>query len=239
MSNAWEIAKDLAERHSQAAGLFIRLVEDGDKVVGAFCGEPLSREVVWMGDRYEAYDSENSDHKDKRTTMRVLLNFYVPDEGMKIIEGGTVWFKDVLKVREKYGLDEWFFEIERHGDAGNPKTTYSILPEDRMKEEHQAKVTKIQLHDLEAIVEGRTRTESLARDSASASSSEDPLSTASTQELIGQLKKIPRSEVDMFLKEFGVARVRELTVGQEQAAREYIEKLIQSSPAVEDVDPFA
>ena len=30
-----------------------------------------------------------------------------------------------------YGLDKWLFEIERHGEAGDPKTTYSILPDGR------------------------------------------------------------------------------------------------------------
>ncbi|MFB3852576.1 MAG: hypothetical protein ACE148_01995 [Vicinamibacterales bacterium] len=57
----------------------------------------------------------------------MMLNFYVPAENaMKVIEGGTVWFKDVLKIRDKYGLDKWLFEIERHGEAGSPKTTYSL-----------------------------------------------------------------------------------------------------------------
>ena len=39
-----------------------------------------------------------------------------------------MFFKDLVRVREKYGLEKWAFEIQRHGAAKDPKTTYSILP---------------------------------------------------------------------------------------------------------------
>lgn len=44
MSNAWDQAKDMAEQHADS--LFVRLTGDGDKIVGAFLGEPYPREVV-------------------------------------------------------------------------------------------------------------------------------------------------------------------------------------------------
>lgn len=152
--SVWESAAKLADKYSNQGGIFLRLVNDGDKVVGVFCGEPFTREVVWMGDRYETYDP--AIHEGKRPTLRVLLNFFVPAEGaMKVIEGGTVWFKDVLKVRGKYGLDKWSFEIERHGAAGDPKTTYSILPEEKLGIETLAAIEKAGLHDLSAISAGQ------------------------------------------------------------------------------------
>jgi hypothetical protein len=133
-TNAWDTASRLADKHANQGGIFVRLTSNGDKIVGAFCGEPFAREVVWTGERYETYDP--SVHTDKRPSLRVMLNFFVPAEGdMKVIEGGTVWFKDVLKVRDKYGLDKWLFEIERHGEADDPKTTYSILPEEKLDDE--------------------------------------------------------------------------------------------------------
>ena len=46
MTNAWDVAKGLAEKHAQAGGLFVRLANNGDKVTGVFCGEPFAREVV-------------------------------------------------------------------------------------------------------------------------------------------------------------------------------------------------
>ena len=91
------------------------------------------------GERYETYDA--AVHTDKRPSLRVMLNFYVPAESaMKVIEGGTVWFKNVLKIRDKYGVDKWLFEIERHGEAGDPKTTYSLLPEEELTDELRARM---------------------------------------------------------------------------------------------------
>lgn len=130
--------------------IFIRLAANGDKVVGAFVGEPFAREVVWTGERYETFDP--AVHTDKRPSLRVMLNFFVPAESdMKVIEGSTVWFKDVLKVRGKYGLDKWLFEIERHGDAGDPKTTYSIMPEEKIDDAMRARIRDAEAHDLAAL----------------------------------------------------------------------------------------
>jgi hypothetical protein len=52
MSNAWDNAKALAEKHAAAGGIFVRLQNDGDKVVGVFCGEPYAKEVYWDGQKY-------------------------------------------------------------------------------------------------------------------------------------------------------------------------------------------
>jgi hypothetical protein len=155
MKNSWDQAKTLADKHANQGGIFVLLANDGDKVVGAFCGEPFAREVVWTGEKYETYDAANSAHSDKRQSLRVMLNMFVPAENaMKVIEGGTTWFKDVLKVRDKYGLDKWIFEIERHGEAGNPKTTYSILPEEKLTDELRSKIATVELHDLERLASG-------------------------------------------------------------------------------------
>ena len=138
MATAWETAKGLAEKHASAGGIFVRLASNGDKVTGVFCGEPHAREVVWTGERYETFDAKNPAHQadGKRPSLRVAINFFVLAEGaMKVIEGGTQWFKDVLKVRDKYGLDKWSFGIERRGDAGDPKTKYMILPEEKIEAE--------------------------------------------------------------------------------------------------------
>ena len=43
MSNAWDHAAGMADKHASSGGIFIRLTGDGDKVIGAFCGEPFPR----------------------------------------------------------------------------------------------------------------------------------------------------------------------------------------------------
>jgi hypothetical protein len=46
MSDAWERARKLADKHANQGSIFVRLANDGDKVVGAFRGEPHAREVI-------------------------------------------------------------------------------------------------------------------------------------------------------------------------------------------------
>src|SRR5690606_40975467 len=60
---------------------------------------------------------------------------------VKVLEQGVMFFKDLVRVREKYGLEKWAFEIQRHGAAKDPKTTYSILPEHQLRsEEHTSEL---------------------------------------------------------------------------------------------------
>jgi len=88
MTTAWDLATTMADKHANSGGIFVRLANNGDKIVGAFCGDPYAREVIWTGERYEQFDENNSAHQGKRPSLRVMLNFYVPAEGaMKVIEG--------------------------------------------------------------------------------------------------------------------------------------------------------
>ena len=242
-TNAWDTASRLADKHANQGGIFIRLAANGDKVVGAFCGEPFAREVVWTGERYETYDP--AVHTDKRPSLRVMLNFFVPDEDdMKVIEGGTNWFKDVLKVRDKYGLDKWLFEIERHGDAGDPKTTYSILPEEKLDDAMRTRIASAEAHDLAALSSGEASAnadKSATKPTTGASGG--PIDPRVASELVGRLKALPRSDVDTFLGEFGVKRVRDLKASDVAAAKKALDRLEVAMRAGADeddsIDPFA
>jgi len=241
-TNAWDTASRLADKHANQGGIFIRLAANGDKVVGAFCGEPFAREVVWTGERYETYDP--TVHTDKRPSLRVMLNFFVPDEDdMKVIEGGTNWFKDVLKVRDKYGLDKWLFEIERHGDAGDPKTTYSILPEEKLDDAMRTRIASAEAHDLAALSSGEAASSGDKAPSKPNTDSAGPIDPRVASELVGRLKALPRSDVDTFLGEFGVKRVRDLKASDVAAAKEARGRLEAAMRAGADeddsIDPFA
>lgn len=241
MTTAWDLATTMADKHANSGGIFVRLAANGDKIIGAFCGEPYAREVIWTGERYEQFDENNSSHQGKRPSLRVMLNFYVPAEGvMKVIEGGTVWFKDVLKVRDKYGLDKWLFEIERHGDAGDPKTTYSILPEEKLDDEMRARIAAAEPHDLKSI--GAGNDDDNGKNSATTkkpSNAAGPIDPRVAGDLVAKLKALPRSDVDAFLAEFGVQRVRDLEAKHETSARAFIDQLLAKQSQPEEVDPFA
>lgn len=237
MKSGWALAKELVEEHDESSGLFVRLKDDGDKVVGVFCGEPYPRQVVWLGDRYEQYDENNQEHANKRPTLRVSFNFYVPAEDrMKVIEGGILWFKDVSRLNDKYTLNTRVFEVQRNGAAKSAKTTYSILPEDKVDAKLQARIKELSLYDLEALAEGELPA---GTSSDKEDSSESPLAEIIARAFMADLKRLPRSEVDTFLTHFGVSRIRELTKGQESEVRKYIKEKLTQQSSTEEVDPFA
>lgn len=234
MSNAWTQAEELTKKHAEQGGVFVRLANHGDKVVGAFCGEPYAREVHWTGERYEMCAGEGCAlcaGGGKKPSLRVMLNFYVPAEGgMKVYEAGTRVFKDVLKLRDKYTLEAWLFEIERHGEAKSTKTSYSILPEAKIDPELRARIDATDLNDLEALAGMADESEPPANVSA-----EDAV------QLVTRLKALPRSDVDQFLQRFGITRVRDLMAADLEAAHALLAQLeAKHAPApAAEIDPFA
>jgi hypothetical protein len=246
MSNGWDQAKGLADKHSgSGSGLFVRLANDRDKVVGVFVGDPYARETHWTGERYEVCTGEGCSicAEGKRPNLRVSMNFYVPAErDLKIIEGGVTWFKDLLKARDKYGLDKWLFEIERHGAAGDPKTSYTILPEEKLTPEQTKEIDALRLHDLPKVVSGGS--DNFDSYDKGGSGGGETIDARLASQLVGRLKALPRDAVDTFLAKFGVQRVRDLKASDEKAATAFIASLEgkYAEPrggGAEEVDPFA
>ncbi|MGE5786840.1 MAG: hypothetical protein ACM3ZE_19765 [Myxococcales bacterium] len=234
MATAWESAKGLIEKHAAANGVFVRLANNGDKVTGVFCGEPFAREVIWTGDKYEIYNADNPAHQStgKRPSLKVAINFFVLPEGeMKIVEGSTQWFNDLLKVREKYGLENWSFEIERHGEAKDPKTKYSILPEDKIDGQLRARIASAELHDLTAMLLN------VADAKKDDSPPETLIDSTAAAELVTRLKRLSRNDVESILGELGVERVRELKKADVDRALNIIARY--ESGVDDEVDPFA
>lgn len=239
MSNAWNHAENLSEKHANQGGIFVRLANNGDKVVGAFCGEPHAREVHWTGEGYAECTGDGCTYcvGGKKPSLRVMLNFFVPAEGvMKVYETGTRVFRDILKLRDKYGLGAWMFEIERHGEAGNSKTRYSVLPEGKIDAELQARIEAAELHDLAGVGRG----DDGGTDGA-APAGGSTIAIEAVAPLVARLKALPRSDVDAFLGRFSISRVRDLASSDEQAAFALLGQLEAKhtpTPSAE-IDPFA
>jgi hypothetical protein len=240
MTGGWDDAQKLADKHSgSGSGHFVRLVNDRDKIIGAFVGDPLPREVHWTGERYDECTGAGCAPcgEGKRPSLRVSMNFYVPAErAMKIIEGGVTWFKDLLKARDKYGLDKWLFEVERHGAAGDTKTSYTILPEEKLSGEIIAEIEAARPHDLAKVVggEGGDRFDSYDRRGGS-----QAIDGRAASALVERLKALPRDAVDLFLSKFSIQRVRDLKASDQAAAAAFIESLERKhGGATAEVDPF-
>jgi hypothetical protein len=239
MSTAWDKAKELADKHVAAGGIFVRLQNDGDKIVGVFCGEPFAKEVYWDGQKYSDTPPEGVAAK---PSLRVALNFYVPAEGaMKIIEGGTAWFKDVLDVKDKYGLDKWSFEIKRRGKKGDPKTKYSILPDAQVDEPMRARIAAAGLHDLSSVGAGADAEDAAPAPAAAASpapaaapATPSTIDENTARQLVDRLRPMPREVAHAFLAEFKIGRIRELQSASLPQALRFIEARQQP----QERDPF-
>ena len=158
---------------------------------------------------------------------------------MKVIEGSYRWFQDIIKLRDKYGLDKWLFEIERHGEKGDSKTTYSILPEARIDEDLKQKIEATESHDLDAFTGGDGGGGS--KGSKPKNGKPGPIDPRDAGALVARLKILPRSDVDAFLEKFGISRVRDLDGSKLEAAKDYLSELESGSAETDasgEVDPF-
>jgi hypothetical protein len=144
--------KDAQDRNS----LFVKIKDDGHKVVGVFVGNPVTFSVHRDG----AFGSPTTRcagpgcpecARGKRRTIRFKSNFYcLATETLKIFEGGPRLFQSVLPAIKKFGQD-YVYEVTRRGRAGDPRTTYVCMPEEPVSQELKARLSRMPLHDLDRL----------------------------------------------------------------------------------------
>jgi len=240
-----DAAKKMAEEHEAAsAGKFIKLADDGDKVVVAFIGEPYAREVVWIEDaegKRKPEEYNESKHDKKRDKPRMLVSWNVYDfeqEKVRVYEQGVTFFRTWLQADEKYGRTKWAFEIKRNGAKGSTKTTYSVFPERELKADEIAALEKLDLYNLE------DGTDSLGGDDNSGSNGSGAVIDADTANvLIADLKALRdggKAEVlTAFLKEFGVEAIRDVPAALKDKALAFVAQHKGTDDKPAERDPFA
>lgn len=139
--SSWEsIAKQVA-REEKADSLWF-VVAPGTKVVVAIIGEPYSYESLYTDGVWRRFDPADPLHTGLVPKLRIAIACYIRGtEQVAVFEGDVAWFKQVLNVREKYGLDRWWFEFANHElSADEPCPTISVLAEETMTDEEQSHV---------------------------------------------------------------------------------------------------
>jgi hypothetical protein len=201
MSNdAWDQVGQMADRHAAQGGIFVKLANDGDKVVGCFLGQPFAREVIWDGTKYALFDENNPEHRGKKATLRVGLNFLLlPERQLKVFEFGTSLFKDLSRIRGKFDLSRWAFEVARSGAPKDPSTQYHILPDRELTEAEQREIARLELHDLQRVLGGDATGDAPAF-----------VDEQVAKLIADRLRALPRECVEDFLKRFAIGRIREL-----------------------------
>jgi len=244
----WDQTEELAKKHDQAGGTWLKLANDGDKAVVVFLGEPHPREVCFVDGKYLPFDDslKAAGHK---ASLRVAFNVALYDsKEVKVLEQGVVFFKDLLQVRAKYGIEKWSFEVKRHGAAKDPKTSYSILPETQLTPQEQRVFQALPLHDLERLyAESAAEPEAPGIggfDSYDAKKGAAPIDPKTAQSIAVVLKAMPPEAVQNFCKRFGITRIKDLLALQVLDAAKLLDELEAdfkktSATTDEPVDPFA
>jgi len=269
----WEQAKEVAEK-SRGGGSYIKLENDGDKIVCAFLGEPFAKEIHWTGDTSELCEGEDCKHcrKGKNPSARFSINVYVKTlmtktkkgydeeeiEEVRIFEQGIYFFNDLVTVDEKYSFGKYWFEIERQGKAKSTRTRYKInvLPEDKITKAEKEMLGEVELFNLENPRgndddddddddDDKTERKSSSKNDRkpSKSSKDDVIDTEDSQNIVTRLKMRPREELNEFMKEFNIKRIKDLKQSQLKQVLAYLDKLEGSeekdSEDDDEVDPFA
>lgn len=252
-------AKQTAEDSSN--GIFLSLADDGDKALVVIeltkngqdhldCTEQYWNEKL---DKNEPYTKEHK-AEGKRANPRYTFNVYLLSQGngdkMKEVNERKLWstnaktFMTVLKVRDKYGLGKWVFEVERKGKK-KTRSDYQIMPEKEIDGgDYPGLREKLAASPpLEFEVQGATNGASSSASTSSNGSNGATDNTASKEvitELLGRLKAIPREKAQQFLTRFGLEQVRGLKASDVAAAKLFVDQLEgKAAPAAaSDNDPF-
>jgi len=255
-ADSWDQAEELAKQHEDSGSLWLKLVNDKDRAVVVFLGAPLARDVCFIDGKYVLFD-ESLKAKGERPTARVAFNVALYDtKDVKIFEQGLTFFKDLKRVRDKYGVRNWAFEVQRHGAAKDPKTTYSILPDHQLTAEEQAAFRALVLHDLPAVYAGEAgegasdSLDSYDRSPGRAAPSQPKAAAAAAaviddrtvQLLVTHLKPLPRAAAERFCAMFGIARIKELPATRAAEATKAVDALVAEynppAQAPTPADPF-
>lgn len=241
MTNTWQQAEEMSKRFD-AGGPWLRLQNDGDKAVVVFLGDCYPREVMFIDGKYvpATKELEAAGHK---PTMRTAFNVALVDsKEVKVIEQGVMFFKDVVRVRDKYGLTGACFEIKRHGAPKDTKTHYSVMYERPLTPAEQKEFAALPLHDFDKLYQSGGKPDNHVATNSYDHKPEVLVDPRDATSLTHQLKAMPRDVVDRFLAHFGVQRIKDLPARQLQAARAFVEEASRpaQAPALSgEVDPFA
>jgi hypothetical protein len=130
-------------------GVVLRLAV-GDKVYGAFVGEPYASEAPYP--------------EPDQPRLQIALNFWSLPEGvMRVLIFDTKTFREIVQIRDKYDFDQWVFSISGVLDEAEKKTRLLICPERKLDPAKESVSTlQGQGHDLAAFFASRQRVHSPA-----------------------------------------------------------------------------
>lgn len=232
----WDAAREAAKKAS--GGRFIRLENDGDKIVVCFLGEIYTREVTWDDDeeRYvEAVPGASG-----RTSTRFSINAYDPArKEIRVFEQGVVCFKQIFSYEEKarnkdQKLDEKYYEIKREGSG--KKTVYTVMYDREVPKDELAAIRVLKLLDLAEVVNESEDHDKPSEPKPNGSAQPTGMDPDVATRIVTKLKELPAQVIQDFLKHFGVDKIKAVPRARQDEALAFVERHSQQK---QPVDPFA
>lgn len=132
----------------------------GDQVTVAFVGEPFAFESVWEElDGWVEFDEQHPLHKGVEPALRIRINVIVVNlNGMIINNRVAYWemdsefFRELCKLRNKYGLEDWLYTIEKL-DEDLIEPQYSLLMYLAISKEQKQQFENLPRINLELLTE--------------------------------------------------------------------------------------
>ncbi len=124
---------------------FLRLENDGDAGIVAFCGAPFPHDTCFNDQtkQYEPWDDQQKAAGRKKQT-KYAMNVYVvtalgkPVGEMRAFDMNLTTMQRVVALYDEHTFGKCLFEVTRHGAKGDAKTTYEIRPGQDISPEQRA-----------------------------------------------------------------------------------------------------
>jgi len=137
-------------------GYMLKFTHEKQHVYLVFVGEPYAYEAVFVpGISSWVLAQDACVAPSGATQLRVRINVYVLEHGsvpggMRIFDMDVRTFKDLVNLRDKYGLEAWVYDLcVEKLDARNPDI--SIYPEMRLQDDLRSKIAVAPRHVLTSL----------------------------------------------------------------------------------------
>ncbi|MGH7283104.1 MAG: hypothetical protein ACRELY_16385, partial [Polyangiaceae bacterium] len=139
--------------------------------------------------------------------MRFALNVFAVSIGApQIWEMPNATFKQVLELRKEHEFDESLFCVVRKGAKGDVRTSYEIALAEKTSQRLREQLRAVELYNL-ADQLGQAAQGFPSQGPVAVGSREIAIDLTTAWHFIGRLRELSRTQIDAFLRHFGVRRV--------------------------------
>jgi len=146
--------------NSTTSGTFLRLENDGDKALVAFCGAPIHQPNVSFNEKTKTYEAWTATARaaGRRRTTRYAINVFTfavngaDVNAMQVVEMADQTMRRIFALKGM--LDQHLFAIFRRGAKADRNTSYDIQPDKIISPQWRAVIGRPTSTDPDGWIEG-------------------------------------------------------------------------------------